>query len=158
MRKMPCYMPAFLVLMLAATPALAAPGKLPNPKLTPGISRSLTLRQICNTKWGKDERAVTESMKLQVFHEYGLTGNTDKFCRPHGCEIDHLISRELGGADDVRNLWPQSYSGAWNAHMKDRVENRLHKEVCAGTMSLKAAQKDIRTDWTAVYIHYFGKR
>jgi hypothetical protein len=50
----------------------------------------------------------------------------------HGrrCEIDHLISRELGGADDVKNFWPQPYgTHAWNAVLKDRVENRLHKEV-----------------------------
>lgn len=146
----------FLLLLLSPSVAFADPGKLPDPKLTPGVARDLTLEQICNTKWGKDQRAVTAAMKRQVFVEYGLSGNQDKFCKPDGCEIDHLISRELGGADDVKNLWPQSYAGAWNAHMKDRVENRLHKEVCARHLALSAAQNAIRTDWTAAYRQYFG--
>ncbi|HEY2010508.1 MAG TPA: HNH endonuclease signature motif containing protein [Rhizomicrobium sp.] len=137
--------------------AAASAGPLPNLNLTPGVARTeLTVHQICTTKWGKDARAVTAAMKRQVFQEYGLTGNSDPFCRPKGCEIDHAISRELGGADDVKNLWPQSYSGPWNAHMKDRVENRLHKEVCAGTISLDAARAGIVHDWTAIYRQYFG--
>lgn len=139
-------------------PVAAGAADLPNLSLTPGVTRpGLTVEQICKTKWGHDQRAVTAAMKRQVFAEYGLTGNDDKFCRPNGCEIDHLISRELGGADDVRNLWPQSYAGPWNAHMKDRVENRLHKEVCAGARSLEDAQRGIATDWTAEYRRYFGE-
>ena len=96
-------------------------------------------------------------MKRKVFQEYGLTGNADAFCRPKGCEIDHLISRELGGADDVANLWPQSYAGAWNAHQKDRLENRLHREVCAGSLSLEDARQQITGDWRVPYRRYFGE-
>lgn len=47
---------------------------------------------------------------------------------PHGCEVDHLISLELGGANAIENLWPQPFDGKWNAHVKDRLELRLHKE------------------------------
>jgi hypothetical protein len=69
-------------------------------------------------------------MKGQVFENCGYTGNDDPRCVPAGnrhCEIDHLISRELGGADEVANLWPQSYGGQpWNAVLKDKLENRLH--------------------------------
>jgi hypothetical protein len=142
-------------LLLFAAPALA--GDLPDPGLTPGVARTdLTLAQICSTKWGRDARAVTAAMKRQVFKAYGLTGNKDLACVPdaHGrrCEVDHLISRELGGADDVKNLWPQACgSTPWNAVRKDRVENRLHVEVCAGRLTLRHAQEDIRTDWTAAY-------
>jgi hypothetical protein len=134
---------------------------LPNHTLTPGLARTyLTLDQICNTKWGKDERAVTAAMKKAVFKAYGLTGNSDPACIPDAsgrhCEIDHLISREIGGADDVKNLWPQPYgSQPWNATRKDCVENRLHKEVCAGHITLKQAQDDISSDWTAVYLRYY---
>jgi hypothetical protein len=91
-----------------------------------------------------------------------LTGNGDGACVPDGhgrrCEVDHLISRELGGADQIGNLWPQPYGTApWNAVRKDGVENRLHLEVCAGRLTLQQAQEDIRTDWTAVYVRYFGR-
>jgi hypothetical protein len=140
-------------LLLVTTTALADP--LPNLTLTPGVARSdLTTAQVCMTKWGKDTRAVTEAMKQQVFKFYGFSIlNHDPRCP---CEIDHLISRELGGADDVRNLWPQSYSGPWNAHMKDRLENRLHKEVCEGKLPLAAAQQSIVADWTSLWKIYFG--
>jgi hypothetical protein len=137
--------------------------QLPNHLVTPGVARTdLTLKKICTTKWGKDARHVTAAMKKQVFAAYGLTGNTDPACIPDArgrrCEIDHLVSRELGGADDVRNLWPQPYgSQPWNAVRKDCIETRLHKEICAKnpTMTLKQAQDAIRSDWTAPYLHFY---
>ena len=53
-------------------------------------------------------------------------------------EIDHLIRRSLGGADDVRNLWPQCYEPvrsnksqqADGANKKDPLESYLHRVVC----------------------------
>lgn len=129
---------------------------LQNARLTPGVVRTdISANQVCKIKWGKDARAVTAAMKKQVFVEYGFPKlNKDPRCP---CEIDHLVSRELLGADDVKNLWVQSYSGPWNAHMKDRLENRLHAEVCAGRMSLAEAQREIRTDWRGPFVRYFGQ-
>lgn len=148
---------AALIAALALWTAPARAGALPDPHLTPGTYRpSLSLAAICSTKWGKDARHVTAAMKRQVFQEYGLTGNSDPYCRPKGCEIDHLISRELGGSDDVKNLWPQSYVGPWNALLKDRLENRLHREVCSGVVTLDKARGSITGDWPATYRHYFG--
>lgn len=151
---------AIALLLLAACRAYA--GDLPDHRLTPGVARThLSLHQICTTKWGKDRRHVTAAMKRQVFSAYGYSGNKDPRCvaDTHGrrCEIDHLISRELGGADDVANLWPQAYgSTPWNAVMKDRLENRLHVLVCAGTINLGAAQSALASDWTAAYRRYIG--
>jgi hypothetical protein len=122
---------------------------LPDLKATPGVATNLTKTQICSTKWGQDERHVTPSMKDQVCVAYGL--------KPH-CygrdtnEIDHLISRELGGEDDVKNLWPQPYFQHPGAHEKDTVENWLHKQVCLGRIPLNEAQNRIATDWYAVYL------
>src|SRR5258707_14824338 len=95
---------------------------VPDPKLTPGECRPLTLQQVCNTKWGKDARAVTQAMKEQVFKSYGIPQSARHL--PDGkaaFEIDHLCSRELAGADSIPNLWRQKYTGPWNAHMKDRL-------------------------------------
>lgn len=72
-------------------------------------------------------------------------------CARAGCEIDHLISLEIGGSNDIKNLWPEPYAPAPNAHQKDLVENWLHREVCAGRMVLPMAQHQIATDWFAVY-------
>lgn len=148
-----------LTMAIAASLGLAfgdeAARTLPDLKLTPGVARpELTKDQICTTKWGKDQRAVTAAMKRRVFDEYGYPkGNKDPRC---ACEIDHLISRELGGADDVKNLWVQSYSGAWNARMKDRLENKLHVEMCAGKITLEDARAEIVTNWQKAFVKRFG--
>lgn len=126
---------------------------LPNLSLTPGVIRhDLTQDQMCKTKWGKDHRAVTQAMKIAIFKSYGyVDGNANRNCP---CEIDHLVSRELLGADDVKNLWPQSYRGPWNAHNKDRLENQLHKLVCSGKLTLAQAQSMIVKDWITAYKTY----
>jgi hypothetical protein len=75
---------------------LAAALALPNPTLTPGVVRhDLTLSQACATAWGKDHRAVTTAMKRQVFAAYGIP-----WADHAQYEVDHLVSRELAGADD----------------------------------------------------------
>lgn len=154
------YSGALLLTILIA--GMATAGDLPNLHTTPGVVRTgLSKATICTIKWGKDERHVTQKMKRQVFSFYGYTGYDDPRCVPAGkrtCEIDHLISRELGGADDVNNLWPQAYgTSPWNALLKDKLENRLHKEMCAGHISLKTARGMLVNDWRKAYKKYYGK-
>jgi hypothetical protein len=72
-------------------------------------------------------------------------------------ELDYLITPELGGADDRRNLWPERYSSdEWNARVKDELERLLPRLVCAGTLPLEAAQRDLAIDWVAAYKKYFN--
>jgi hypothetical protein len=134
-------------------------GQLPDSTLTPGVTRDLSLEQICSTKWGKDVRAVTAAMKASVYRSYGMIPyKGDCALSTQGCEIDHLISRELGGADDVKNLWPQPYGGSCNAHQKDHLENVLHGLVCSGKFSLQDAQKQIATDWILAFSKYVDSK
>lgn len=135
---------------------------IPDPKLTPGSVRpDLTQEQICSIAWGKDERHVSAEMKQQIFQRYGLSGNDDPRCVPAGkrhCEVDHLISRELGGADEIDNLWPQAYgTSPWNATLKDKLENRLHKEMCIGNITLDEARQMLVNDWRQAYKKYYGE-
>ena len=52
---------------------------------------------------------------------------------PCPCEIDHLIPLGLGGSNRPRNLWPQSHSTVpCNSIANDRLERKLHAEVCVG--------------------------
>lgn len=148
----------FLTIVLSS---VAFADEVPNLLVTPGSVRSeLTKEQICTIQWGKDVRHVTESMKKDVFQLYAYSGNDDARCVGTGsrrCEIDHLISRELGGADEVSNLWPQAYGTTpWNAVMKDRLENRLHKEMCAGTITLEQSRDSLVNDWREAYKAYYG--
>jgi hypothetical protein len=146
-----------VMLWLAFFSAGAFGGTLPDPALTPGVTRDLTLDQICGTKWGKDARAVTAAMKAHVYAEYNMAPHQgDCALSPRGCEIDHAISRELAGADDVRNLWPQPYGGQCNAVDKDRLENKLHALVCAKVITIETAQQAIARNWIEAYRAYIG--
>ena len=135
---------------------------MPDLTVTKGTVALSSKSDVCGKKWGKDARHVTASMKNQVYSEYGTspgkgvcalkthTGKNGQSVK-EGCEVDHLISRELGGADSVDNLWPQPYTQHPGAHEKDWLENQLHKEVCAGTITLEDAQQEIKIDWYAAY-------
>jgi hypothetical protein len=125
---------------------------LPNPQRTPGETLDVTKADICEPGYSKRVRDVPESVKNQAYQEYGLRSH-----KAGEYEVDHLISLELGGSNSIRNLWPQSYTGEWNAHMKDKLEDRLHALVCKGSLDLKTAQLEISTDWIAAYQKYEGK-
>lgn len=124
----------------------------PDPKLTPGAVLTTNSAVVCQPDYAKSIRHTSGKLKAFIYHEYGLD-------RPHGhFEIDHLISLELGGADVAENLWPQSYDTVpWNAHVKNKLEERLHKLVCSGRLPLEQAQREIAADWIAAYEKYLGK-
>ena len=75
---------------------------------------------------------------------------------PYTHEVDHLISLEIGGSNDIRNLWPEPYAGRWGARTKDVLENRLHDLVCSGRLSPAPAQQQEARDWVAAYRRYVG--
>lgn len=149
-----------LAALSAASPAWAidSDGTRPDPALTPGAVRTTSTAEICDkTRHTADVRNVSGAEKQAVYHRYGLASNRAGWCNSEeGCEIDHLVSLELGGSNDIANLWPQPYAGEWNAHAKDALENRLHKLVCAGRLDIVTAQTAIRTDWIAAYKQYVG--
>lgn len=60
---------------------------------------------------------------------------------------EHLVPLEIGGANDVRNLWPQSLG---DSKRKDEVEDALRVAVCVShTLTLASAQAAIARNWTA---------
>jgi hypothetical protein len=133
--------------------AIVAQGPLePSRSLTPGATRQVNLRDVCGG--APDEgtaRVVPASVRRQVFQEYGMNG-----APPNDYEVDFLITPELGGSNDIHNLWPEPYySTVWNAHVKDELEDRLHEMVCNGQLGLGAAQHDISADWILAYKKYF---
>ena len=70
-------------------------------------------------------------------------------------EEDHLIPLELGGhPTDPKNLWPEPYATQQGARVKDQLEDRLKRLVCAGTVTLQEAQGAIETNWIAAYGRY----
>ena len=122
-------------------------GALPDPGCTPGaVIASATKAQICASGYSSSVRNVPESEKAAVYAEYGITSHTTG-----QYEVDHLISLEIGGSNEIANLWPEAASPAPGFHQKDVLENNLHAAVCNGSLGLSDAQHEIATDWLKVY-------
>ncbi|HVU45137.1 MAG TPA: hypothetical protein VHD85_03360 [Terracidiphilus sp.] len=124
---------------------------IPNRYLAPGAARTVTLSEVCSMPHEEVAVEVTPSLRQKVFAEYGISS-----ARPDDYEIDYMIAPGLGGTDDIRNLWPEPYKAAvWNAHVKDALEERLHKMVCAHQIDLQTAQHAIAGNWIMAYKRYF---
>ncbi|SFW86162.1 hypothetical protein [Amycolatopsis australiensis] len=153
---------AALVLACVATPAAHASTvtstcsqadlPLPDPACTPGalnpdVTQATIGSTICVSGWTATIRpptTYTNSLKQQGIRDYGYadTAMSDY-------EEDHFLPLELGGAPrDPRNLWPEPHAGSENSYTKDSVENAVKKAVCAGRVTLTAAQDAMLTDWT----------
>ncbi len=91
------------------------------------------------------------ALQETVLREYGLPPS-----REQSFEIDFLISPGLGGAENIRNLWPEPrYHTVWNSFVKDQLEDYLHQSVREGRVNLRSAQQDIARNWIAAYQKYF---
>jgi hypothetical protein len=126
----------------------------PDPVCTPGsvdprvtqdnISTTICVRGYTTTV--RPLSTYTHDLKVRQIAEYGYADTSLA-----AYEEDHLIPLELGGhPSDPRNLWPQPRSGSHPAAKKDVVENSLHSKVCAGIMTLAAAQVAIATNWESI--------
>lgn len=126
---------------------------LPNRALTPGMTRSVDLAAVCSAGEDDDfDPSVSEETQRTVFREYGIS--LERSAKDF--QVDYLISPQLGGTDDVRNLWPQSYKEiTWNAHAKDVLERHLSQLVCEKKITLAQAQHEIASNWIAAYQKYF---
>jgi hypothetical protein len=97
--------------------------------------------------------ASSENAKKATYAQYGIPQPTENTGSSQVCELDHLVSLELGGADTLDNIWPQCGPDSVPLaqryfKQKDAVENYLAAQVKAGKMSLGKAQKKIASDWT----------
>ena len=117
---------AFLFLIEAVLAQQPTP-LLPDPKLTPGDVFDVTAQDICVPGYAKKVRAVPAWLKRKAYAEYRITEY-----KTGDYEVDHLIPLSLGGSNSIRNLWPQSTSTSpWNSYVKDALERKLHRLVCA---------------------------
>ena len=132
---------------------------LPDAACTPGaVSKDVTQatigKTICRSGYTtrgmrSDGRPVrppvsfTESLKASGIAAYRYPDTN-----PAHYEEDHLVPLELGGDGwNPSNLWPEPRTGTDNAAEKDRVETQLNRLVCAGRVSLAAAQHAIARNW-----------
>ena len=122
-------------------------GALPDQTCTPGaVFPNATKEAICVSGYTKTVRNVSTSTKNKVFAEYGITSHNGSTY-----EVDHEIPLELGGSNDITNLWPEAAEPRPGFHEKDKLENKLKTMVCKGSMTLQDAQQDISSDWLKTY-------
>lgn len=121
---------------------LSAPGRhsLPSDVLNPAVTQSTIRSTICVVGWTATIRpssSVTAPIKIAQITLYGYVDKD-----PANYEEDHTVALEVGGAPGTRkahaNLWPEprSVSGP-----DDGTEATLKNQVCAGTLTLRTAQK-----------------
>ena len=121
-------------------------GQLPDPHCTPGsvdpaVTQATIGSTICRPGYtAKVRPPSSETAKAKYDIAYPAYGIPSRDIS----ELDHLVSLELGGSNDITNLWPEVGS---LPNPKDKVENALHRAVCDGKVSLRAAQRAIAADW-----------
>jgi hypothetical protein len=123
-----------------------------NPKVTQANIGST----ICVDGWTAKIRpptSYTEPMKKALMEKAGIPWSQSK-----SYELDHHVPLEAGGnPSSALNLALQSYvAKPWNAHVKDKLENFAHVQICSHKMTLVQAQAlFIKTDWRYGYCKYF---
>ncbi len=151
---------SLVILVATATMSFRAPSvstlavrhqlSLPVATITPGATWDVSVEELCAGT--RRMQPITAAMRAEVLRAYGVENvPSDQY------ELDYLITPELGGATDVRNLWPQRYeSPVWNARVKDELEDLLPQLVCSRRLELTTAQRDMASDWIAAYKKYFN--
>lgn len=104
-----------------------------DPTLTPGDW----------TQEGFTERNVTSAVKNQVFAAYKI-GRIRRILYV----IDHLIPLEIGGTNDIKNLWPQPRR---EAKQKDFDENVMRFRIRSGTYTREQAVNYMLQNWRKGY-------
>ncbi len=111
--------------------------------LNPDVTQDTIHSTICVPGWSdkvQPPASYITALKLRQMHDFGETG------LPLSYKEDHLVSLSIGGAPrDPNNLFPQP---AAKTTQKEELEDHLHQAVCAGQMTLIAAQSRMRHDWT----------
>jgi len=130
---------------------------IPDPNCTPGaINPTLTIDVLQDPRFRTGcvrEKATTPAEKATTYALYGIPHPPNNTGANQTCELDHLISLELGGADTLDNIWPQCGPPGVSLSQrffkeKDGVENYLAKMVKTSQMDLGEVQRGIATDWT----------
>jgi len=130
---------------------------IPDPACTPGaVNPTLTLDVLKNKTFRTScvrDKATSASAKAKTYLWYNFKHPQKNTGASQTCELDHLISLEIGGADTLDNIWPQCGPNGVvlrNRYFKqkDIVENYLAAQIRKGAIGLADVQKGMAEDWT----------
>jgi hypothetical protein len=121
-----------LCLLAGALTGCAGPTPALIGSLNPDVTQATISQTICKAGWAKSVRppaSYTSKLKRQQLPAGARMADWSE---------DHLMPIELGGAPrDPANLRPIPVA---KAKADDKWENTLHREVCAGSMTLATAR------------------
>lgn len=124
---MPTSVLVWLALLLPAVPGA----------LNPQVTQQTIGSTVCVSGWTKTIRpsaGYTSGLKRRQILQLGYRDTN-----PAHYEEDHLVPLELGGAPrGPRNLWPEPHT---QSALSDPYENRLHRQLCAGQISLAQGRR-----------------
>jgi len=115
---------------------------------------------ICISGWTRTVRppvSFTNEVKKGLLEKLGLPWSSAE-----DFELDHIVPLTLGGhpssPDNLElQAWAKDlpgWSGPSQARVKDALEVRLKRLVCAGDLELDEAQRCIYDDWRACNARY----
>lgn len=151
-----------LTVLLLVSIAACSETNLPNKQLTPGeVNANITQENIANTicvphftDTIRPSSSYTNRLKKVQIAMYKYPSDVDM----KDVEEDHLIPLSVGGhPTSSLNLWPQLWDGKYGAHQKDKLEQKIHKEVCSGKLSLIEGQKKFSDNWIESYKQYYER-
>ena len=106
-------------------------GQEPRPAL---LARRLRRRTHRGSDLLAERSAPTRSAMFRGQRSSTSRASTEWWRDDYGytIEIDHIVPLELGGSNDIANLFPEPGSGTANYHVKDRLENTRHDPCAPG--------------------------
>jgi hypothetical protein len=143
-----------MILLIAAAIFVGGPPGPDGLPTVPGVQNTAVTAAnihstICVPGWSKTQRpptSYTNKIKFALMAKAGIPRSQTRLY-----ELDHMWSIEAGGSPtDPNNLWLEPYTGPLNAHLKDHVENVVHREICSGRITLPQAGEKLR-NWVATY-------
>ena len=135
----------FMLLLILSMSASATENIPPKSSI-----RTQEVNDICTTKTSTI-RNVPNSLKKEVYKRAGIAFG-DRILCAKGYEVDHIISLQLGGTNDISNLQLQAYCTKdqlpptfpkgvlYDARAKDSMETHLHTDICHGRITPEQAQ------------------
>jgi hypothetical protein len=114
--------------------------------VNPEVTQDTIHQTICVPGYATSVRPnvnYTRAMKRAKLKEAGIPATQAK-----QWVLDHIVALEVGGcAKCAANFQLQPVQGKDGGKAKDVIENRMHRAVCAGTMTLEAAQQCLSSNW-----------
>lgn len=116
--------------------------------LNPDVTQATIDQTICVAGYTKTVRpsvSYTNGVKRKLLRQQGIPASDAGLY-----ELDHAVPLTLGGHPRaLGNLVLQSWDGPAGAKVKDKLEPKLSRLVCARKIRLAEAQACIYHDWQA---------